>query len=380
MPSSNFPGAGGARLNGTLSAYTGPVYQDVANNRTLIRAQMWIDKHNINASAWSTDPISAAQFHVYRRNNANTAWESIYSGSVSFGFDLRPGGQQVIKWLWAFDIWVVHRPDGQQQATMDGYVQANVLGSTSVHHTITLSALGTIPPAPTAPQIIGVGSTSFVYSATEGTASPAAIEREVQVALDSAFTSGVTSFSPTTLASVSITGRTALTEYFLRSRVRNGRGWGPWSPVISYTTETVPGVPYIKEVTPTETTMDFELLPPDYTGGSIISYETELRSSLDDSLIDTFGGLLTGDFSGLEQGTDYYIRSRALNSAGWGPWTAPYYFRTLGVLWSTWLNLDIGFGTEWTRVGLWVFDGTDWKMVRPYMFDGSTWQRMVARP
>lgn len=373
MAASDFPGFPGFRLNGTIVQYWGASNQDKANNRTLVRITTWMDKSNINNTAYSLDASTTAQLYAYRRNNAD-AWELVYSDSIAFGWDFRPAGQQVNKWLWAFDLWIYHKTNTTGAATFDHYVQAPILGSTSVHDTINLATLGALPGAPTAPTISEGGSTSFEYRATNPVGvSPAITAREVQVSTVSNFTSGVTSFSPATLTRVNITGRTASTSYWIRSRVQNSFGWGPWSAVIQYTTLGVPGAPTITGITPDLTSVEYTIVAPAYTGGGILEYETQLLRFIDLVPVDSESGNTTTarEFTGIDQGEVFMLSVRARGSAGWGAWSDPYTFRTLGAP----LSVQIFNGTDFERAGAWVYDGLQWKPASLHRFDGAVWRR-----
>lgn len=121
--------------------------------------------------------------------------------------------------------------------------------------------------------------------------------------------------------------------YYARARGRNVAGWGPWSSVSTAWTWDIPdapGRPTISEVSATSLKASFGAVPtPNNT--PVTAYSTQLStSSTFASILQTKTGSSPVVFTGLTNHTTYYVRTRAQNAVGWGPYSAVATDATLG--------------------------------------------------
>lgn len=75
----------------------------------------------------------------------------------------------------------------------------------------------------------------------------------------------------------------------------------------------------------------------------------------------------TSTVTGLTPGTVYYFRSRGVNAAGNGAWSAVLSARTLSGAW-------ISTGTEWVPADVLISNGSAWLPANVDMSDGTTWR------
>lgn len=122
-----------------------------------------------------------------------------------------------------------------------------------------------------------------------------------------------------------VTGLEKGTSYYHAARIHNAAGWGPFS-ALTYTTTgtTVPGSPGIMShslLTATSFRLAYDAVTD--TGGTpITGYEIQIATNA------SFTGATTVsdagspyDFTGLTRATPYYLRYRAVNAVGPGPWS-----------------------------------------------------------
>jgi hypothetical protein len=182
--------------------------------------------------------------------------------------------------------------------------------------------ISVIPGAPSAPALSLPTVSSLRYNATPGDNGGSAITgREVQYSTSATFASGNTTVTPGSLTNVNLTGLTARTKYYVRSREINALGNGAWSATVNADTLDYPGIPTLAFTSKTTTQIVTALTDPAYTGGGITARETVISTS------DVFASILdtktttTPTFTGLTRGTTYYSRSRVQNSTGWSAWS-----------------------------------------------------------
>lgn len=127
------------------------------------------------------------------------------------------------------------------------------------------------------------------------------------------------------------------TTYWTRVRAKNSAGTGPWSTSREFTTLDVPSEPLnLLEAGVTPDSIAFTWEPPaDNGGATITSYQHQLSDTDDFSnliyeLTDTD---FYRNFTGLQANVTYYIRSRAYNSVGWGPYSTALEVTTLSAGW-----------------------------------------------
>ena len=129
----------------------------------------------------------------------------------------------------------------------------------------------------------------------------------------------VTATSHTTRGAVNGAG------YEARVRARNSVGWGEYSEIAVATPQaTAPGRIIGLALAPGDAEIGVVFEQPDDGGSPIIRYETQWRAdeaSFATSRQQTHAGV-SATLTGLNNGTPYHVRSRAVNARGNGAWSA----------------------------------------------------------
>ena len=119
-----------------------------------------------------------------------------------------------------------------------------------------------------------------------------------------------------------ITGLSNGTEYWVRVQATNGVGEGPWSATMSAVAATVPGAPESVAVIPGNQSIRVDWREPADSGSEITEYLVEWRAD-GEEFSDTERRYTTVKVSqpigGLTNGTEYWVRVRAVNVTGTGP-------------------------------------------------------------
>ena len=143
-------------------------------------------------------------------------------------------------------------------------------------------------------------------------------------------------FSPlinttTTNLTYLFSGLSSSTPYYVRVRAENDDGVGPWSNSQVFTTQPDPTAP---TAAPGGLSITEILHNSARASWNSVSLAARYRIQIDDTsnffspLIDTTTTNLTYLFSGLSSSTPYYVRVRAENDDGVGPWSNSVSFRT----------------------------------------------------
>lgn len=150
---------------------------------------------------------------------------------------------------------------------------------------------------------------------------------EVQLALDSDFTSGVqTDTLAADSTSKSWTGLDPSTQYFVRVRAVNAAGASDWSATASDTTNSEASAPNAPSGN-TATAVDDSQIDESWTDNSGDEDGFEVQIALDSGFTDglqtdTVGANVTSkSWTGLSDGTTYYTRVRAFNTSGSSSWS-----------------------------------------------------------
>lgn len=233
------------------------------------------------------------------------------------------------------DTWhrVWHNAAGERSVTFTGGVYAANTGYVNVAinvNNLTLPKIvppTSVPVATYSPVISEITKSSIKYQFTGGSTGGLPILRyEAQHATNASFTGAVTNsnwgtYTPTRLS--------ARTTYYFRSRGVNEKGAGPWGAVTNATTIDVPTAPTVTVSTRQALSLAGSLTTPGYTGGSITGWQTQLSTNASFSGTPEQTAVRGWTFTGLARNTRYYLRARAQNSQGWGPWSAPFEVSTL---------------------------------------------------
>jgi predicted phage tail protein len=109
------------------------------------------------------------------------------------------------------------------------------------------------------------------------------------------------------------------TRYSFRVAAHNSAGWGPYSTAVKAVPRTVPTVPRSPAATPSNAQVKLVWLAPSSNGGAPVDKYAVQRSTTGTSGWTTVGSPTTRSYlaGGLTNGTKYYFRVRAHNTAGW---------------------------------------------------------------
>jgi predicted phage tail protein len=115
------------------------------------------------------------------------------------------------------------------------------------------------------------------------------------------------------------TGLTNGIKYYFRVVAHNAAGWGPSSTAVKAIPRTVPTVPRSPTAKPGNTTVKLAWLAPSSNGGAAINKYAVQRSMSTGGPWKTVAYPTTRSHTakGLTNGTKYYVRIRAHNTAGW---------------------------------------------------------------
>ena len=343
---------------------------DVANNRTLHKVHVYSE--------------SGGTVRYWTDGHPDGWWTNIYGptglvhslGSGLIAYDFR-GGSGSRTYHYVGDLWIPHNAAGGGSVYGVAAAGDSHIGSASLNGSgspLAMPDLYTAPAVPSSPALDQIASTSIRYNATEGaTGGTAVLERQLQRATNSGFTTGVVDFAPGSLTNCVVTGLDATTLYYFRSRRRNAFGWSAWSTTVSATTINVPGQPTLTPGTITPHTVPVTVTDPAYTGGTITGREVRISPTESmASIIQALSGLATSFTynTGLTQHTKYYAQGRVQNSEGWGAWSLPQEVETTGAPLSLMINND----DIWERASLWVNVAGVWKYAKVWTKVGGVWK------
>lgn len=196
------------------------VRQEVANNRSLLHAEVWIDKTG-------TSPTWSAGGPAYTR----WGWDSVVRQEANPGsFDFRGTGP----WRWqAGDFWVPHNANGTKSITVNVGGDFALLGATTFDYGMVLPTIPRNPPPATIPLTLDeITRNSMRYRFSSGGDGGSPIIRwEVQYSTSADFTTGTVLI--TSSGTSVVTGLKPGVMYYWRSRGVNAAGNGAWSIVMS---------------------------------------------------------------------------------------------------------------------------------------------------
>jgi hypothetical protein len=299
---------------------------------------------------------------VYRNYNSGDAIHSYSSGHDHTWLQVASGS-----------IRINHNSSGNAtlsvSAGMTGWQDKRSTGSDSW-------ALPQIPKAPSTPGT-PVASNITATGVTLTWAAPsnngAALDRNSgQVSRNSAFTDVIASWDVAGwTTSRTITGLPKGTTLYARVRAHNSIGWSAWSGARTFstgvTTPSAPGAPTISGISATTASVAWST-PSDSGGAAITTYEVQRATSASfDDAVTVTDPASPAPLSDLLPGTTYYVRVRAVSSAGAGAWSSTTTFQTLS-------GVKVGNGTQWREAIVWVGDGSKWVMAQVKVGNGSTWR------
>jgi len=193
-----------------------------------------------------------------------------------------------------------------------------------------------VPSAPAAPTVLAVywNGARVTFNAPSSNGGKPVEVHGIQFATNSGFTTGVINRTWDTAREQGHVGLTADTQYWVRVREYNADGWGPYSAAATFRTLTAtpgaPGTPTISDLTPFTCTASWTA-PSHIGSGAITSYALQIaRNSAFTEGLSTVNvtGSLSREIFGMLRATNYWVRVRAANASGAGPWSAVRTFRS----------------------------------------------------
>lgn len=229
------------------------------------------------------------------------------------------------------------------------------------------------PTAPGAPTVSAITATSATVAWSAPASNGATLNAHAgQVSRNSGFTDVIQSWSVASWqTSRALTDLPKGTVLYARVQAHNSVGWSSWSASRTFTTPTTvasaPSTPGISAIGPTSATVAWSA-PSDSGGAAITGYEIQRATAADfpDSASVT-SSASPSSLTGLLPGTDYYVRVRAINTAGLGDWSTAASFTTLS-------GVKVGNGTTWRDAIVWVGNGSGWVLAQIKTGNGTTWR------
>lgn len=194
---------------------------------------------------------------------------------------------------------------------------------------------------------------------------------QLQVANNSAFTSGVATYA-TTGRSYSFTAPKVGYIVYARVRAHNGAGWGSWSSGISYDIPGLPGTPTMSPLVYTPaTTVTATCNAVSGDGVSIVRYEFQYADNANFTAAKLTatanGNIRTVTVSDVTVGKTWYFRARAITSQGTGAWSSAVSVLVV-------CGPRILVNGVWRNTIAYVRDAGVWKVAVPYVRDDGTWK------
>lgn len=163
------------------------------------------------------------------------------------------------------------------------------------------------------------------------------------------------------------TGLARATTYYYTARAVTSAGYGPWTTMKAFTTlptiPSAPGTPVITGVTPTSATASYTA-PSDNGGQTVTSYQVQYATdaAFTTDVVTQANGILAN----LTPGVTYYVRVRAVNASGAGPWSGVSTFTTL-------TGMKVYNGTAWVDSPVYNWDGANWDADEIRIYNGTAW-------
>lgn len=237
----------------------------------------------------------------------------------------------------------------------------NNVGWGDYSNTRTFTTAIAAPSAPGTPSVTSTTSSSIglSWTAPSNTGGGSIQQYQVQRAKNSAFTDSASTATIGNVRSHTSTGLTRATTYFFRVRAQTAGGWGPYSGTRQASTPPVPptlanGATH-SSVSGTSAIIGTGSIS-DNGGQGATNFRVQWNTSATESGASTLtkGSWGSVQLTGLSEGTTYYYRRSAANSAGWGAWTSWESFTTLaGVINDLELTvvdmLPAGWELSWTQ-------------------------------
>jgi len=254
-------------------------------------------------------------------------------------------------------------------------VAATNADSTSAYSDAVLQATlaAAAPAAPAAPTFSGVGGTSLTVNWTAPSGNGSAITGyTVQYSTSATFTVHATIGGLSSAArSASVTGLAPGTLYYFRVLATNALGTTTGanaSTTTGTTTPSAPAAPTVDNIGQLTATVSYTA--PATGGMPITGYD--IQRATDDAfstnVVTTTDTASPLDITGLLPGVSYWVRVRAKNANGTGPWSDAGSFTAAPSVW-----LRTADNSSWLGGQVYIPIGTTWVLCTTQTWNGSTW-------
>ena len=211
----------------------------------------------------------------------------------------------------------------------------NDLGDSVASSAVTFTTEG-VPAAPTSLSASNETGDSVAIAFTAGAANGASISNyKYAVSTDNVTYSAFAALSPADFTTpVTVSGLTSGTLQYIKLKAVNSNGDSAASAAVSFTTLDTPSAPTSLSASPGLTSVDISFTPGGQGGSAITNYQYALSTD-SGSTYGSFTALATPDatspitITGLTANTAYYVKLKAVNSAGAGTESSALSFTTL---------------------------------------------------
>lgn len=166
----------------------------------------------------------------------------------------------------------------------------------------------------------------------------------------------------------SLSGLTPGTTYYFWGRGQNAQGFGPWSVRSQVTTLRIPDAPSAPVISDVTQVSVVATWTPNGDGGTAItSYQLGYGTN-SSAPTTTVTATSPKSVTGLTPGLTYYFWTRAINSVGTGPWSAPTSVKLIA-------GARVKVGPLWYDAVPYVRSGGVWKVARPWVRVAGEWKQ-----
>lgn len=190
---------------------------------------------------------------------------------------------------------------------------------------------------------VAVNPTVFKWFSAIG-----ATSYQLQVALDTTFTSPIINQSNITDTTININGLVNSTKYYWRLNSSNAAGSSPWSPVWNFTTIPIAPIAPIL-ITPVNNQLNVSVNPSAFkwfsaVGAVTYQFQAATENTFTAPVINQSNITDTAiNINGLLNSTLYYWRVNSSNAAGNSPWSLVWNFTTVSLVDTLVLNLNVNW-------------------------------------
>jgi hypothetical protein len=190
---------------------------------------------------------------------------------------------------------------------------------------------------------------------------------------------GLNSSAPTTYVAAGltqpITGLLQGKKYYFWAQTHNVIGWSALSSRKEATTATVPGAPSVTMVSNiTQVFADVTAKAGVDNGSPITKIEINGYVSENNPIWNytiTYDNTKPNTIGPFRAGYPAYVRARAYNLYGYGPWSTPVKFQTVaGMRYRAEVLLP---NDPWLKVVPYIYQNENWVLARPYVYNKGVW-------